>query len=71
MTTSGTRDLDSLVDALNIEMVINQALIDLLVEKKILSHDEIQAKVKEIKVRSGIVLSTDSGKPAAKKRDLQ
>ncbi|MCB2182609.1 MAG: hypothetical protein KQH63_11315 [Desulfobulbaceae bacterium] len=59
------KKISALVDALNIEMVVNQALIDLLVDKGILSHDEIQAKIKEIKVREGIVLSSDASNKAS------
>ena len=43
----------SLAEALKMEMIINQALIDVLVEKGILTHDEIMAKVKEIKIKQG------------------
>jgi hypothetical protein len=44
------------------EMIINQALIDILVEKGLFTHEELQTKIKEIKIRSGIVLSGDAGK---------
>jgi len=43
------KEMVSLAEALKMEMIINQALIDVLVEKGILTHDEIMAKVKEIK----------------------
>ncbi|MCB2181319.1 MAG: hypothetical protein KQH63_04800 [Desulfobulbaceae bacterium] len=56
------KEVVALADALKVEMVVNQALIDVLVEKGILTHDEIMAKVKEIKVREGIVLSSDASK---------
>ena len=46
-------------------MVVNQALIDILVDKGVLTHDELQAKIKEIKVRDGIVLSSDAGRKAS------
>lgn len=53
----------SVPELLKREMIINQALIDILVEKGVLTHEEIQAKIKEIKIRSGILLSSDaSGK---------
>ncbi|MEJ2034077.1 MAG: hypothetical protein P8Y63_13805 [Deltaproteobacteria bacterium] len=53
----------SLPELLKMEMIINQALIDILVEKGVLTHEEIQAKIKEIKIKSGILLSSDaSGK---------
>ncbi|NIA20234.1 MAG: hypothetical protein GWP07_07385 [Xanthomonadaceae bacterium] len=35
------------------EMYINQALIDLLVEKGVLTHDEILEKIKELRVGQG------------------
>jgi len=37
-------------EALKAEMFINQALIDLLVEKGILTHDEILDKIRELRV---------------------
>ena len=59
------QQLRSLAEALQMEMVINQALIDVLVEKGILTHDEIMAKTKEIKIKQGIVLSSDASKKVA------
>lgn len=62
---SEKRDNEQLIllaDALKVEQIVNQALIDLLVEKGIISHDEVMEKVKEVKVRSGIILSSDAGK---------
>ncbi len=56
------REVVSVTDMLKVEMIINQALIDILVDKGILTHDEIQAKVKEIKIRDGVVLSSDASK---------
>ncbi|MBU0909261.1 MAG: hypothetical protein KKA54_13375 [Proteobacteria bacterium] len=56
-------EMVSLVEAIKMEMIINQALIDVLVEKGILTHDEIMAKVKEIK--QGVVLSSDASKNAS------
>ena len=47
------KEMVSLAEALKMEMIINQALIDILVEKGILTHDEIMAKVKEIKIKQG------------------
>ncbi len=44
------REMVSLEEALKTEMYINQALIDLLVEKGILTHDEILDKIKELRV---------------------
>lgn len=49
--------LQSLLEALQTEMVINQALIDVLVDKGLLTHDELQAKIKQIRIKSGIILS--------------
>ena len=46
-------------------MIINQALIDVLVEKGILTHDEIMAKTREIKVKQGIVLSSEASRKTA------
>lgn len=62
---AGKKDNEQLIllaDALKVEQIVNQALIDLLVDKGIISHDEIMEKVKEVKVRNGIVLSSDAGK---------
>jgi hypothetical protein len=58
-------DMVSLAEALKMEMIINQALIDVLVAKGILTHDEIMAKVKEIKIKQGIVLSGEASKKAS------
>ena len=55
-----SKEIAALADALKVEMVVNQALIDVLVDKNILTHDEIQSKINEIKVREGIVLSSDA-----------
>ncbi|MCJ7602278.1 MAG: hypothetical protein MUO63_12385 [Desulfobulbaceae bacterium] len=55
----------SLIDALKVEQIVNQALIDLLVDKGIITHNEIMIKVKEIKVRDGILLSSDASKKAS------
>ncbi len=56
--------LQALLEALQTEMIINQALIDVLVDKGVLSHDELQAKIKQIRIESGIILS-GSGHPPA------
>ncbi|MDA8163448.1 MAG: hypothetical protein M0017_00250 [Desulfobacteraceae bacterium] len=56
-------ETDSVPEILKMEMIINQALIDLLVEKGVVTHEEIQAKIREIKIRNGILLSSEaSGK---------
>lgn len=52
-----TEKLQALMEALQTEMVINQALIDVLVDKGVLSHDELQAKIKQVRIKSGIILS--------------
>ena len=39
----------SLREALNMEMVINQALIDLLVSKGIITQEELMQKIEEIR----------------------
>ena len=41
----------SLREALNMEMVINQALIDLLVSKGIITQEELMQKIEEIRKR--------------------
>ena len=44
------KEVVSLEEALKSEMYINQALIDLLVGKGILTYDEILDKIKELRV---------------------
>jgi len=44
-------------EALKVEMVVNQALIDLLITKGVITQEEIMGKIKEIKQEQGIVLS--------------
>lgn len=53
-------EIDRLFDSLKVEMVVNQALIDILVSKGVLSHEELQARISQIKIKSGIVLSSAS-----------
>jgi len=55
-------EIDRLFDALKVEMVVNQALIDILVSKGVLDHEELQAHIDQIKIKSGIVLSSASGR---------
>jgi len=43
----------SLDEALKMEMIINQALMDLLVEKGVITEQEIKAKIKTIKESMG------------------
>ena len=54
---SESEKFEALLEALKTEMIVNQALIDVLVDKGVLSHDELQAKIKKIRIESGIVLS--------------
>ena len=42
-----------LVEALKMEMIINQALMDLLIEKGIITEEEMMAKIKAIKESMG------------------
>lgn len=42
-------DLVPLREALNMESTINQALIDLLVSKGVITQEELMAKIKEIR----------------------
>jgi hypothetical protein len=48
-TRSNSSDVISLRDALNMEIIINQALIDLLVAKGILTQQELMTKIEEIR----------------------
>ena len=43
----------TLDEALKVEMIINQALMDLLVEKGIITEEEMMAKIKAIKESMG------------------
>lgn len=43
------QDVIPLREALNMEILINQTLIDLLVEKGIITQEEIMAKIEEIR----------------------
>jgi len=42
-------DIISLREALNMEIMINQALIDILVAKGIITQDELMVKIEEIR----------------------
>lgn len=53
-------DVVSLREALNMEIIINQALIDLLVAKGIFTEAELMTKIEEIKGQ--LPQSSDSGK---------
>ena len=43
------KDIISLREALNMEIMINQALIDLLVAKGIITQEELMAKIEQIR----------------------
>ena len=43
------KDIIPLREALNMEIMINQALIDLLVAKGIITQEELMAKIEEIR----------------------
>ena len=47
----------SVEDALQMEILVNQALIDILVDKGILTYDEILKRVEELKQEAGVVLT--------------
>jgi len=47
------KEVVSLEDALKTEMIINQALMDLLIEKNIITEQEMMAKIKTIKESMG------------------
>jgi hypothetical protein len=51
------RETVSFDEALRMEMIINQAFIDMLVAKIIITHEKLHAKILEIKQKQGIVLS--------------
>ena len=44
-----SKDVIPLREALNMEIIINQALIDLLVSKGIITQDELMLKIEEIR----------------------
>ena len=41
------------IEAMKMEMIINQALMDLLIEKGIITEEEMMAKIKAIKESMG------------------
>ncbi len=43
----------NMLEALKMEMIINQALMDLLIEKGIITEEEMMAKIKAIKESMG------------------
>ena len=51
--TDSEREEVSIEEALRMEIITNQALIDLLVEKAIITEEELLAKVRELKAEMG------------------
>lgn len=47
----------SVEDALQMEIIVNQALIDILVDKGFITYDELMVKIKKLKKEAGVVLS--------------
>ena len=50
------REVLSLEEALRMEIFINQALIEILVSKGIITQEEIMQKIAELKTNSKVVL---------------
>ena len=50
------REVLSLEEALRMEIFINQALIEILVSKGIITQEEIMKKIAELKTNSKVVL---------------
>ncbi len=46
---ANSNDVVFLREALNMEIIINQALIDILVEKGILTQEELMTKIEQIR----------------------
>ena len=51
------KDIIPLREALNMEIMINQALIDILVAKGIITQEELMAKIEEIRKELSSVTS--------------
>ena len=51
MTQTTDRQEVSLREALHMEIIINQGLIELLVAKGVITHEELMDKIKEVKKR--------------------
>ena len=51
------KDVIPLREALNMEIMINQALIDLLVAKGVITQEELMAKIEEIRKERTTVTS--------------
>ena len=56
-TKAGGDDVLSLREALHMEIIVNQALIDILVAKGILTQEELLAKIEEIRKEMPKVIS--------------
>jgi hypothetical protein len=56
-TKVNSSDVISLRDALNMEIMINQALIDILVAKGIFTQEELMARIEEIRKEMAIATS--------------
>lgn len=54
--TNETEEKISLEEALRMEIFISQALIDLLVSKGILTHEEVVSKIKELRKNNKLKL---------------
>lgn len=50
----------SLEEAVQMEIFINQALIDILISKGIMTHEELTEKLTEIRTSSKLVLAKSS-----------
>lgn len=51
------REVLSIEEALRMEIFISQALVDILVAKGIVTHEEIMQRIKELRVNSKLVLA--------------
>ena len=52
-------DVVSLREALNMEILINQALIDILVDKGILTQEELMDKIEKLRIEMSLAVSSD------------
>ncbi|MFT5730092.1 MAG: hypothetical protein ACI8PB_004267 [Desulforhopalus sp.] len=52
---ASTGDIVPLREALNMEIIVNQALIDILVAKGIFTQEELMAKIEEIRKEMHVV----------------
>jgi len=52
---ASTGNIVPLREALNMEIIVNQALIDILVAKGILTQEELMAKIEEIRKEMPVV----------------